>query len=590
MRSESRPAIRRIAAGVLAVSGFVLAWATLFRQSPDPPQHAAAPETKVEPQRLFETWPQDRKPDLVLFLTGQMHGYLQKCGCSHPQKGGLERRYNFIESLKARGWEVVGLDVGDVPHPLPYTPTPKQTLAKYETAMQAMKVMGYRATVVGQEELAMSVQEALSTYSLQKGNEYPKVHAANIDNPEAFPDGDGKGSTLTQSDVIATKSGIKLGVVGVVGIEVAQKGTDRSVKFSANAGSVVGDILKGWAAKAPDVKVLLYQGPLDWKDPATGKPADGRTAAMAFPQFHIVLCKTAEGSDAPDQPTVVTHKDPDTGKVTGSTMICQVGQRGQNVGVVGIFKGPQGTEIYYQRVTMGEEFETPADKEAGHPVLKLLQEYSDSVRDNDYLSAMAGRKKLHSVQALPKHEKAAYAGDGQCLVCHQAEFGVWQKTKHAGAYDALAKLAKHPTGRQFDGECIICHTVGYEFKTGYVNAKQTPNLQNVQCESCHGPASLHVDEEQENLKKRGGQAHELAASLSPWKVKGEGTMPAVDKLEAMVKEKDVTKREAMPSEAEQRVYLSVYQVCSKCHDIDNDPHFDLAAYWPKMVHTGLKKK
>ena len=73
-----------------------------------------------------------------------MYGYIQKCGCSHPQKGGLERRYNFIQSLKDRGWEVVGLDVGDVPRPLPYTPTPEQTLAKYEMAMQAMKVAPQR--------------------------------------------------------------------------------------------------------------------------------------------------------------------------------------------------------------------------------------------------------------------------------------------------------------------------------------------------------------------------------------------------------------------------------------------------------------
>jgi hypothetical protein len=581
MRPASRPAVRRLLAGFLAVSGFVVAWVTLFRQSADPPDLAAAPESKVEPQRLFEAWPKDRQPDLVLVLSGQMYGYLQKCGCSSPQKGGLERRYNFMEALRARGWEVIGLDVGDVPQPLPYTPTPEQTLAKYEMAMQAMKVMGYKATAVGQEELAMPLLSALTKYTVQKGNEDPKVHASNIDNPEDFPGGDGRKSALTQSDVIATKSGVKVGVVGVVGGEVVQKGTDRAVKFSPNAGAVVADVLKGWAAGGPDVKVLLYQGPLDWTDPGTDKKVDAKTAAEAFPDFHVVLCKTPEGSDAPDQPTVVNG---------GKTMICQVGQRGQNVGVVGIFRGPKGIEVYYQRVTMAEEFETPPDKEAGHPVLKLLQDYSDSVRDNDYLSEMARRKKLHSVQALPKHEKAAYAGDGQCFVCHQGEFQVWQKTKHAGAYNALAVLAKHPTGRQFDGECIICHTVGYDYKTGYVNPKQTPNLQNVQCESCHGPASLHVAEETDNLKKRRGHTHDSLAALSPWKVKGQGAMPAVDKLEAMVKERDVAKREAMLTEAEQRVYLSVYQVCSKCHDIDNDPHFDLAVYWPKVVHTGLKKK
>src|SRR4029078_5771294 len=162
-----------------------------------------------------------------------------------------------------------------------------------------------------------------------------------------------------------------------------------------------------------------------------------------------VLCKTPDDSEAPDMPTVVNG---------GKTMICQVGQKGQNVGVVGIFKGPKGTEIFYQRVVMGEEFETPPEREKGHPVLRLLQDYSDSVRDKDYLSAMARRKKPHAVQALPKHDKAAYVGDAECKQCHAAEWNDYQTTKHAQAYNALAKVAKHPTGRQFDGECIICHT------------------------------------------------------------------------------------------------------------------------------------
>ena len=589
MRPASRPAVRRLLAGLLAAAGFVVAWVALFRQDPDPPELGAAPEpAKVDKQVLFERWPQDRKPDLVLVLSGQMHGYLQKCGCSNPQKGGLERRYNFIESLKARGWEVIGLDLGDVPHPLPYTPTNQQTLTKYETAMQAMKLMGYKATAVGQEELAMPLLDALSKYTLQKGNEYPKVHAANVGNPEDFPGADG--SALTKSDVIATRSGIKVGVIGVAGAEVVQKGTDRTVKFSPNAGAVVANTLKGWAAKGPDVKVLLYQGPLDWTEPGTGKKVDARAAAEAFPDFHIVLCKTPEGSDAPDHPTVVTHEDPKTKKVVGSTMICQVGQRGQNVGVVGIFKGPTGTDVFYQRVVMNPEFETAPEKEAGHPVLKLLQEYADTVRDNDYMSDMARRKKSHPVQALAKHEKAAFVGDAGCAACHQAELNVWQKTGHAKAYNALAVVAKHPKGRNFDGECIVCHTVGYEYKTGYLNPKATPNLMNVQCEACHGPASLHVDEETANLTKRRGQTHEFAASLSPWKAGGPGLMPTADKLAAMVAEKDPTRKEAILNGNEQRVYNAVYKACLQCHDIDNDPHFDLAAYWPKVAHTGLKKK
>jgi len=239
---------------------------------------------------------------------------------------------------------------------------------------------------------------------------------------------------------------------------------------------------------------------------------------------------------------------------------------------------------------MSPQFETPPEKEADHPALKLLQEYSDTVRMEDYLSEMGRRKKSHAVQAMPGHDKAAFAGDAQCAACHQAEMAVWQQSKHAGAYNALAVVATHPKGRNFDGECIVCHTVGYEYKTGYLNNKVTPNLQNVQCEACHGPASLHVAEEVANAKNPRRATHGFAASLSPWKVQGQGHLPALNKFQVMVAEKDVVKKEALLSPAEKQAYDGVYKVCLQCHDIDNDPHFDLAAYWPKVAHTGLKKK
>src|SRR5262245_39898318 len=587
MRLAPRFAIR-MGAAALAVAAFVIAWFAFFRQEIDPSVVRASPTTKSEPQVLFDKWPQDRKPDLVLVVTGQTYGYLQKCGCSSPQKGGLERRYNFVESLKARGWEVVGLDVGDVPRPLPYTPTSQQTLTKYESAMQAMKLMGYKAVAVGKEELAMPLLEALTKYTVQKGNEFPRVHAANIANRDEFPGASG-GSAVTESDVITAKSGLSIGVVGVAGAELIQKGVDRNVKYNPDTGKVVAGILDDWkkAGQAPDVKVLLYQGPIEWTDPGTNLRADAQTAAKGFPQFNIVICKTPDESDGPNVPTVVEGVNPDT-KQPSASMICQVGQKGQNVGVVGIYKGAKGIELYYQRVAMTDEFDTAADKEAGHPILKLLQDYADTVKDNDYLSAMASKKKLHAAQA--RQREAAFVGDAHCQACHQAEWMHWSTTKHGHAYDALAKVATHPSGRNFDGECIVCHTVGYEYQTGYLNEKKTPHLKNVQCESCHGPGNLHVAEEQDNMKRRRGHTHAHAAALSPWKVDGVSAMPPLPRLEAMVKEKDRSKWQGMLTDAENKVYLRVYEVCQKCHDIDNDPKFELAVYWPHVVHTGLKKK
>src|SRR5262245_48892134 len=93
----------------LSAMGFLmLRW--LRAPEGEPPTGAAAASL------LFHDWPKNVKPDLVVLLSGEQHGYLQPCGCSYPQYGGLERRYNLMQQLKKeRGWELTALDVGDIP-------------------------------------------------------------------------------------------------------------------------------------------------------------------------------------------------------------------------------------------------------------------------------------------------------------------------------------------------------------------------------------------------------------------------------------------------------------------------------------------
>ena len=39
--------------------------------------------------------------------------------------------------------------------------------------------------------------------------------------------------------------------------------------------------------------------------------------------------------------------------------------------------------------------------------------------------------------------------------------------------------------------------------------------------------------------------------------------------------------------ADQLMINLVSGMCAKCHDPDNDPHFDFPTYWPKVNHSGL---
>jgi hypothetical protein len=88
--------------------------------------------------------------------------------------------------------------------------------------------------------------------------------------------------------------------------------------------------------------------------------------------------------------------------------------------------------------------------------------------------------------------KAEYVGSQGCKSCHRTEYEKWEKSGRANAFDTLVK-ATRPKNRQYDGECVVCHVVGFGYEKGYADEKTTPLLKYVGCESCHGPCSEHVD-------------------------------------------------------------------------------------------------
>src|SRR5438552_4240835 len=149
-------------AGVAGAAGFLMA--PLLRQD-------EAARTPPAGPPLFKDWP---KPDVALLLTGEQHGYLQPCGCSEPQKGGLARRYNLLQSLGKRGWTVVAADVGDVAQD-----SGPQTRLKYEYSMKALGLMGYTAVGLGKNEVNLPLLNGLADTVLNNKDE-PRAVIANL--------------------------------------------------------------------------------------------------------------------------------------------------------------------------------------------------------------------------------------------------------------------------------------------------------------------------------------------------------------------------------------------------------------------------
>ncbi len=86
----------------------------------------------------------------------------------------------------------------------------------------------------------------------------------------------------------------------------------------------------------------------------------------------------------------------------------------------------------------------------------------------------------------PGKGEAGYVGTAACEDCHSDAVDFWKTTRHAQAWKTLEER-----GQQFDFDCISCHVTGWE-KPGGSNLGNNETLRDVQCETCHGPGSIHV--------------------------------------------------------------------------------------------------
>jgi mono/diheme cytochrome c family protein len=169
-----------------------------------------------------------------------------------------------------------------------------------------------------------------------------------------------------------------------------------------------------------------------------------------------------------------------------------------------------------------------------------------------------------TAQSIADPAGGKFVGAQACKECHSYAYSVWSKTKHAHAYDSLLKgrPGQEATwiSRVYDPECLCCHNTGWDpqralrYESGFIDMQQTPVLAGQQCENCHGPGSRHID--LEKAWKRG-------AAVTAEQQQGRDAM----KLTLTRAKSDV---------------------CGRCHDLDNSPHFDFDKYWPKVNHTGRK--
>lgn len=107
---------------------------------------------------------------------------------------------------------------------------------------------------------------------------------------------------------------------------------------------------------------------------------------------------------------------------------------------------------------------------------------------------------------LATADDKVYVGSETCWDCHEAEYESYTAhSKKAHSYASVKVMRKGLTEAEYQ-ECLHCHATGYGQPGGFVSVEETPQLQNLGCESCHGPGSLHVDS---------GDAYDIVGDLTP---------------------------------------------------------------------------
>ncbi len=468
----------------------------------EPATAAAAPPQGEEAPKLFDQWSK-ASPAGVLVISGEQEGYLQPCGCTEGQLGGLGRRFDLVEKLKAKGWPVAAIDLGNLIHdPAGSRGGPEQEKAKFDTALKALAAMNYQAVALGPEDLKLGVMETLGVLLNLKG---PRFLAANL-----VP-GDGFEATVRPSSTFL------VGPVAVAVTAVIDPAAFEALPDPDKAALLTlkkpDDVLPGVLASFDEgtaIRVLLVQGPVE----------EGRRLAEKYPSFDLVVSRSR--FEDPDERAEVLN--------AGKTLLINVGRKGKYAGLVALDPGATPKVRYFRQPLDGRNF-----REA-EPMRVLIDEEYQAI-----LKSIGVVEKATRNANLAYPAGATYVGAESCQSCHPNTFAKWSTTKHARAYEALTANKKR--NREFDAECISCHTTGFPYTSGFVSAQATPALKGNQCENCHGPASLH-NAEPDNLAYR-----------KPMALTAQGA--------------------------------NTSGFCTKCHDPDNDPHFKFDPYYAQIFHKGL---
>jgi hypothetical protein len=331
---------------------------------------------------------------------------------------------------------------------------------KADLFIQAFNLMEYDAFIPGELDLALGVKNLIS---LRQQARFPFLLANLLDSKTRKP--------VFQPYRVRQVNGLKIGLLGLLSNQQPLNLPPEE------AGSyVLEDPLKAARIWVPELKkkcqVIVVFGQLD--------SAEQADLARKAPGIHLLL--GGRSSLLQQEPVQA-----------GESRIFNNGERGEHLGQVDITF--QGRKIKSQTQLVALDTSYP-----DHPVmLERIEEYKSRLQALlEKMLAGAPANATPSSLAGERRPEILFMGDRHCLSCHQPQHQSWMQTAHAKAFQTLEREKKSS-----DPGCLPCHTTGFG-----APRESGANLNNVQCEACHGPGQGHPEKRKTLLKVSEVQCHQ----------------------------------------------------------------------------------
>jgi hypothetical protein len=442
---------------------------------------------------------------LTIFLTTELKGQIEPCGCTTDPLGDIARWANLVAEARRGGAAVLYMDGGST-----LFEQPSITEAK-----QAQERMTADVLVAALQDPLGAVAVGLGPNDLADGTAAIRIPrmAANVPADAGVP--------LAPPRVVEA-GGVKVGVFGVVAPAAV-------TSFGVAAGDPAEAAREAVAALRKDgarvVIGLLHM-----------ERVGARALVRDVPGIDFALI----GQNVPDP--VLGKRPPVAPDRVGQTWLIEPGPKGQVVSRLDVTMRPgdgmadalgegriapleadlaelaTNLEAWRSAPDADPAFVAGKDKELAElrariaalrsrpvqapdkgsyftltqleidkalpcsPSLVATKQALDEAIGQANLAAAGDRKPPE-----PGKGQAGFAGIEECESCHATEVEMWKGTRHAAAWQTLEKL-----GKQYDLGCVSCHVTGWD-RPGGSNLAFNEPLRDVQCEVCHGPASLHVD-------------------------------------------------------------------------------------------------